>query len=435
MTRFAPHVLTSLRLVLVVWTSVAWGAFAANHCIRAGATGAADGSSWSDAFTDIPASLVRGDTYFVAAGAYHWTIINQAVSGTTWIYFKKATVAAHGTDTGWDNSYATGQAIWTNGGESWDLRTSYLDFDGVTGSGKTGHGFKLVNTRADASEQGCVTVYNGQTATHVNLSRIEMVGSGTDVDQLHRNFGVYNLQNGGSDWTISLCYIHDVYVWIQSYQLQNVLIDHCWLSTAGSSSPDHAAGITFQGDNFTLRYTVLENMTGVSNTTYVEPQTTQDGVYIYGNVYWEHGAGMGTTQWGNFSKASSSSANNLYFYNNTSYGMLWPGVNPGTVANAVIRNNVWQDCAISASLNGTTISDNINNAGGVSFTDSSSGDFHLASATTAGVTLASPYNLDPDGNTRGLDGNWDLGAYEYTGGLPVPPTKLRNVRLKNAIIR
>ena len=46
----------------------AWGA--ANHCVRAGATGANDGSSWADAWTDLPGTFTRGDTYYVAAGAY-----------------------------------------------------------------------------------------------------------------------------------------------------------------------------------------------------------------------------------------------------------------------------------------------------------------------------------------------------------------------------
>ena len=45
-----------------------------------------------------------------------------------------------------------------------------------------------------------------------------------------------------------------------------------------------------------------------------------------------------------------------------------------------------------------------------------SGSFQLtesaASAMPAGTTLASPYNLDPNGTVRGADGKWDRGAYE-----------------------
>ena len=55
-----------LLLVLLFCTPVQ----AANHYVRAGATGSADGTDWTNAFTDLPATLTRGDTYFVADGTY-----------------------------------------------------------------------------------------------------------------------------------------------------------------------------------------------------------------------------------------------------------------------------------------------------------------------------------------------------------------------------
>ena len=68
-------------------------------------------------------------------------------------------------------------------------------------------------------------------------------------------------------------------------------------------------------------------------------------------------------------------------------------------------------------------------------------DFHLtaAGATTfanKGKALAAPYNLDPDGNVRGADGGWDIGAFEYGGTKaptpppaqpPAPPTNLTGI--------
>ena len=41
------------------------------------------------------------------------------------------------------------------------------------------------------------------------------------------------------------------------------------------------------------------------------------------------------------------------------------------------------------------------------------GNFHLTSATNNGISLPSPFNMDMDGKTRGSDGTWDRGAYEY----------------------
>jgi len=48
------------------------------------------------------------------------------------------------------------------------------------------------------------------------------------------------------------------------------------------------------------------------------------------------------------------------------------------------------------------------------FVDASACDLHLASPTAAGAVLDDPFSsLDLDGQTRGGDGAWDRGAYEY----------------------
>src|SRR5688500_534390 len=66
--------------------------------VRAGATGAQNGSDWTNAFTRLPASMVRGATYYVADGTYDGSIaFNTPASGTTYIFIKKATESAHGT--------------------------------------------------------------------------------------------------------------------------------------------------------------------------------------------------------------------------------------------------------------------------------------------------------------------------------------------------
>jgi hypothetical protein len=56
-------------------------------------------------------------------------------------------------------------------------------------------------------------------------------------------------------------------------------------------------------------------------------------------------------------------------------------------------------------------------------------NFRLASATLAGLTLPSPFNTDLDGNTRGADGVWDRGAYEYTTNSVSPATNSANATL------
>jgi hypothetical protein len=119
---------------------------------------------------------------------------------------------------------------------------------------------------------------------------------------------------------------------------------------------------------------------------------------------------------------------NVLIYNNTFYGMHGPsGVSGGNVSGStgiVVQNNLWQACVYTPGFAYVQTQDhNILNTGVARFVNTATGDFRLATNTpTAGITLGSPYNLDPNGNVRGADGWWDIGAYEFGGtNIVVPP--------------
>ena len=57
-----------------------------------------DGSTWSVALDDLPTTLVRGNTYYVADGNYGASTIDDTISGETYIYIKKATYITHEKD-------------------------------------------------------------------------------------------------------------------------------------------------------------------------------------------------------------------------------------------------------------------------------------------------------------------------------------------------
>src|SRR5262245_2662137 len=103
-------------VLIVVWAS---DAEATNRYVTSGGAGAKDGSDWSnacDGFTGAcnAASLVRGDTYFVADGDYTndgALTFSTTASGVTRITIKKAILADHGTSTGWTNVMGAGQAV------------------------------------------------------------------------------------------------------------------------------------------------------------------------------------------------------------------------------------------------------------------------------------------------------------------------------------
>src|SRR5688572_27397587 len=67
---------------------------AENVYVRDGASGS--GADWSDALDDLPASLTRGKTYYIADGSYAAYLFDDADSGTSLITIKKATGSDHG---------------------------------------------------------------------------------------------------------------------------------------------------------------------------------------------------------------------------------------------------------------------------------------------------------------------------------------------------
>ena len=109
MTQLSLSSRTAARLSLIVFCLLG-AAFihAANHFVRQGATG--NGSDWINACADFTgpcavASLVRGDTYYVADGSYAGRTWNRAESGVSVITIKKAAVVAAFSKCGLGGSY------------------------------------------------------------------------------------------------------------------------------------------------------------------------------------------------------------------------------------------------------------------------------------------------------------------------------------------
>src|SRR5688572_29792126 len=63
-----------------------------NDClyVRAGASGAGDGSSWADAFPVFPDTIERGVTVLVADGEYPGLVLDDPAEGETLIVVAKA---------------------------------------------------------------------------------------------------------------------------------------------------------------------------------------------------------------------------------------------------------------------------------------------------------------------------------------------------------
>src|SRR5579864_473973 len=111
--------------------------------VRQGATGSASGADWGNAYTTLPDTLVRGCTYWIAAGSYAGHLFKVPDSGTSTITVKAPTIANHGTAIGWNNQYQ-GQAVFntkdnSSVGDVFTFQSDYYVIDGSYRSTATGN--------------------------------------------------------------------------------------------------------------------------------------------------------------------------------------------------------------------------------------------------------------------------------------------------------
>ena len=297
---------------------------------------------------------------------------------------------------------------------------NYLEVDGVDGEGfdKGKHGFKVVST--NSVENSCaVSIGHDVGASHLRFKHISFQspthGNGNGV----RVFWVNSPSS--HDVTFQNCSFLGERVAL-ALSASDYLIDHCYFKDVGSTdSALHSEVIGFNGNDLTIRYSIFENMWGTANTTYIEPLgTNTQGVYIYGNVFKSTSVNESTGK-GIFAITSSDIATDVKIYNNTIYGLNGTsGVYGGNVPGSEVEvfNNIWQNCAKPPVFAQCIEGYNIKNTGGIPFINPEEVNFHLSSSTEAGTALASPYNIDANGQSRGVEGLWHIGAYEYIKNAP-----------------
>ena len=119
-----------MKRIIAIASALLLSAFAsgaATYCVGPAATGTGTGADWNNvkAWSSTPA---RGDTWYLKNGSYAAKNFSVANSGSTLITIKKATVAEHGTDTGWSAAYAA-QAVIT---APLTVSSDYYLIDGLT---------------------------------------------------------------------------------------------------------------------------------------------------------------------------------------------------------------------------------------------------------------------------------------------------------------
>ena len=446
-----------VTLLLAILFLGAMGAEAASRHVRAGATGANNGTDWTNAYTALPSSLVRGDVYYIADGTYPSYIFDDAVSGTTLITIKKSTVADHGTNTGWLDTYGDGQAIF--GG--WQIYTDYWVFDGQSRNSNWRTGAtNQYGIRIKVNGGKAIRLDNGGGIGGDNLTfrYIDAEGGGRDVGDSNSDV-IYGL-TGNSNITFQFCALHDSdrTIFLMRDNWQNLVIDHCYIARNNSNAAIHGELMSMtSATNLTFSNNTVEDTEGTAGLIAGLNGGTWNGGKIYGNTFRYSPAylactgrpagaceGMSAVIYVANDASNNNSASNILVYNNTFVNLsgVWSGIHIEAGSGNVVRNNIWYNSARTDG-SGITTGQNwyfntINDSPGTGdqtctsncniFVNLTGGDFHLQAGTNAGLDVGSPYNVDPDGVTRG----WDRGAYEFGGGVVdlTPPTAPINVTVQ-----
>lgn len=492
--------ITALTLFTASFTG---SSYAACHVILQGGTGAKTGADWSNAWSDLPSSLVRGDIYYVAGGQYGQHTFADPDNGQTLIQVLAATASNHCTNTGWSGSMV-GQATFSCSlgcGAVLNFNTDYYVFNGqyctpMAGSPVCtgGYGFKVDNSnrRAYADIQGGLG-YNGPPDYDhdITVQYVEVNGAHPTSDSSTLDMG-FDFEGGSYNLLFDHVYVHDD--WVPFFLKGNhghqsgggyifgsgdhVTIQYSYWAHNYNSSTYHSEGCSCSEGltNFTVRYNYIVDMIG---TSYIATPSGADynngngnnGPWnIYGNVFMTTSNGIQTLHCGTgdgmLAAWDTTFSGDVFFLNNTiakfngcqadnnGFGMglgyttpmqhlysqnnLFWNTDVVTVINTGVTSwqgatftgvnwsyNAWYQIPDSSASTDTDPNKQVSSSN--PFVSSASYNWNLASDTNTGISTHSlvPGNdVDMNGVARGADGVWDRGAFQISGSLPAPPTKL-----------
>lgn len=452
-------------IALALGLGMTFEAAAATYHVRPGARG--DGSDWSNALGALPSSLERGATYYLAAGNYARRSFNDAESGSELITIKKATQDSHGSDAGWQGSYA-GQAVFA---ADWVFHKGHYLIDGQARDDGdwqdiAAYGINISVGRASQENDMICGIMIPERVTNITLRNIAISGPGCGYGQVAGR-GI-NIAGGGAvDIKLKKCLIRNTAVPILTRGVQGMVVEHCWIGPNFAIYDGyHCEGWSDSNSNNVI---IRNNrFVDIMNTAFIALISTSGGAphynwHIYGNVFMHHprsvwdGMGVGD---GIIAVINKNTAINWRVYNNTIVNTRgwFASINlPGTGSTVV--NNMWYHLGTNPQggptgigiaaehkggswiclANGAAINPSARGVGDVigtndPFIDWGSGDVHLNADALGSLPIdngtpgpADWDRIDPAGRERGADGKWDIGAFEYVASAvkPSPPVNLR----------
>jgi len=410
-----------------------------------GSYGAEDGSDWDNAFNGFSdvvwgasaGQLGAGDTLWIAAGTYTQSVVIKG-SGTSGnpITLKRATASdsAATSATGWSAGY-DGQVTIDTGAANVIYPDASRDY--ITIDGQTEYGIK-VNCAEGANSGG---VFWGFACDYWEIKYIELDGPADTTSDYNYTSGVrgMDLTPGASsdNLLISHCKIHGFSTLIYVFQHSNVTIEYCVLKDARSSNVAYHTNVIYaQGetcDNLVVRYNDISNYNAEGVYHAGPAEGVRTGCQVYGNVF--HDGGTTARAFEADLQKYDTGYVEVEFHNNTivnmSYGIVGANANFNSSS---FTNNIFY--AVTLDYEATNLSHDYNLYDGTTsesngvgsasdpFVNYAGGDYTIGASSSAkdlGADLGATYSTDLLGATRGSDGTWDIGAYEYSGTDTTPP--------------
>ena len=424
---------------------------AANLYVRPNGSGygTGNGTDWSNAFNGFSgiawAAIRPGDTLWVAGGTYT-QILHIGASGSAGnpitINRVLKTDAVPTSAAGWNSAYDSQVVINT------PVSTSLIFIDNGVGS------YVAIDGRVDSGiylpykDGGSGVELNGSADfTNITVKHLEAAGPGPITQTSDTRGFDFTTQGTISNITVSHCSAHNSDTLMQFTRSVNLVVEYCDLHDAGAvNAATYHPNTIYVGtaNNATIRYNQLHNI-DVEGIFFGD--SGNNGVKIYGNVFYQGtsapNSGRGI-EIDNAGDAMSFQIYNNVFANLPLAPIRMSGVgSSGSVTNNIFWNsggvtyqNLTHDYNLSSDATAGGEAHGLANAANPFVNSTGNGDFHLKAGSNAinkGTALAVEFNQDIDSHTRGADGTWDIGAYEYTSGAPGNRCDLNNDGAPNAL--
>jgi hypothetical protein len=407
---------------------------AANWYVRPGGAGSGTGADWNnacDSTTIMSKAVSPGDTIWLAGGDYAHgiTFSRNGTSGSP-ITVMRATGqdSAATSAAGWNATTMDKLARFFG---SFNMQNAQnITIDGNSKATDT-YGIKIDRNPAHGTWTGAsspgqgVGCWGGFSTVNLKYYRIEVEGRHASAGLDGTTFDGFGISGTGT--VISHCSSHDDDTLIRCNGGQNVLIEYCSLANAMSgTASDHPDSIFTDGCNgFVLRYCRITD--AVAESVFFGGSTDCNNVWIYGNLIYKS-SGFYIAGWGSPAgqlitfRDTSPITGVVHIFNNTFYypdgaTAVYQGMTPGLSSSGECYNNaIYSSVALCSCApiqygnNVTFTASDVVNAAAGDFRPTASS--RLLNAGRA-LTVDGYINTDMDGNTRGANGGWDVGAYEY----------------------